>query len=164
MTNIFIRVAPLAVVSRGHLAELICCEQLQYAVSDFNLLWTIWICCEWFEICCEWFVIRCERFEFSVSDLTRFEFDVSDLNLMWAICNLLWALGFDVTVVGHRTMLLVRFLKHCCLSWKKLSSMVLDGNLIVQQNDPPLFTVYFLLARKAVGKEYSPKKGTSELT
>ena len=74
-------------------------------MSDFNLLWTIWICCE--------------RFEFDVSDLNlmwaifnllwaiwicceRFEFDVSDLNLMWAIFNLLWAFGFDVTVVGHR--------------------------------------------------------------
>ena len=24
------------------------------------------------------------------------------LNLLWAICNLLWAFGFDVTVVGYR--------------------------------------------------------------
>ena len=23
---------------------------------------------------------------------------------MWAICNLLWAFGFDVTVVGHRRL------------------------------------------------------------
>ena len=28
---------------------------------------------------------------------------VGDFNLLWAICNLLWAFGFDVTVVGHRT-------------------------------------------------------------
>ena len=120
MTNIFRRVAPLAVDSRRRLAELmifnlmwaiwICCERLY-------LLWTIWIwiCCERFVICCEWFVIRCERFEFDVSDLNlmwaiwiwceRFEFAVSDLNLIWAICNLLWAFGFDVTVVGHRTHL-----------------------------------------------------------
>ena len=39
MTNIFGRVAPLAVDSRRRLAELIiCCEQFEFAVSDFNLL------------------------------------------------------------------------------------------------------------------------------
>ena len=51
-------------------------------MSDFNLLWAIWICCGWFEfavgdlnllwaiwICCGRFVICCERFEFAVRDL-----------------------------------------------------------------------------------------------
>ena len=90
-------------------AICICCERFVFDVNDLylmwticnllwwicnllwwicNLLWAIWICCEWFWICCEWFWICCEWFEF----------DVSDLNLMWAFC-------FDVTVVGHRTLM-----------------------------------------------------------